>query len=1112
MRFAVKMMSERKRKQKWSLNPRGKSWSDDPNSFGQKLLQKMGWSAGKGLGANEDGMTDHIRVAYKNDTKGMGFKIKDDQWSEHESNFTELLNSLGGAKNESMNDSKIESLEKKSQTSKARVHYHKFTRGKDLSRYSEKDLANIFGKKSLTDLLKPQTKTEEENNEKENVETKSFGVVTHNGGNMLDYFKNKLGNLKNISSDSVLKSTNNEYDVDIGKPSFGLGFSGSGNLKEENQEFVSEQNGEKPMHKKNDQVDNFRKSCFGLGYDRYNKNESKTKSKFMSFVKATETEVKKPLKFGISEIKKNDDKDVENSDNERQTVGFGFKTNSNLSKIQSSFKSFVKGSDQLKGDEDIIKVNKKRKTFADDGEKEDKRAKKLKTNESKISTIKPSFVSFIQENSTAEHENAGDDCKTKKKKNKNKKNDIPDECKTEEKDNEIVENGLEKKKKKKREQVKSDETLETSNVNEDIPSKKGKKRKSESELDIAFTPVKKKFKNFEDLHTLQDEEKIVETPNKKSKKNKNDKKIKDANNENGLANPAFDPLYNEISIQKHNLDAIVEEPENLAVSPDDEVRKQKSEKGDTSLPSKSEKKKKKSKNIEGIDNPCVEDTSRLNESLESIGDSKKQKKKKSKNIEGIDNPCVEDISRLNESVESIGDSKKQKKKKSKKIVGIDNPCVEETSGFDLSLQSIDDSTVESKTQKKNKKKSKNTEGIDNPCAEDASRLDESTQSIHEINEESKKQKKKKLKNIEGSDKSCVEETSGLDVSLQSIDDSIAESKTQKKEKKKSKKEQKPLTNGIENSAFNENYQCNTEDNKFELKKKIKQEDKVPAVGDEENKKKKKNKKNKIVEEVEPSGSEQSVVEPTKKKKELLSVENPCFVSDDSLVSLEATPNKYEVKRSKKNGNLGIVNPGLDLTSPTPPNDKKEETLIEDMPIIDDNSLMLNVVCTPIIKKGDNAKLQRRKSVRFSDVNHSIIIDNTDSPANLRKNGGGAFDNAGYDQFGNRIEESLDTLNKQLDDYQAEVENDLNEAKMQVMVGEVGDPDGENELLPNGDCKLKFKYANFGRMPPWMKKKNVFTARSSYRHLIKGDIVLMFKNSNMHDIKGYNEHLKTTSTS
>lgn len=98
--------------------------------------------------------------------------------------------------------------------------------------------------------------------------------------------------------------------------------------------------------------------------------------------------------------------------------------------------------------------------------------------------------------------------------------------------------------------------------------------------------MKKKFKNFEDLHTLQDEEKIVETPNKKSKKNKNDKKIKDANNENGLANPAFDPLYNEISIQKHNLDAIVEEPENLAVSPDDEVRKQKSEKGDTSLPSK----------------------------------------------------------------------------------------------------------------------------------------------------------------------------------------------------------------------------------------------------------------------------------------------------------------------------------------------------------------------------------------------------------------------------------------------------------------------------------------------------------------------------------------------
>lgn len=30
----------------------------------------MGWSKGKGLGAKEDGITEHIRVSYKHDSKG----------------------------------------------------------------------------------------------------------------------------------------------------------------------------------------------------------------------------------------------------------------------------------------------------------------------------------------------------------------------------------------------------------------------------------------------------------------------------------------------------------------------------------------------------------------------------------------------------------------------------------------------------------------------------------------------------------------------------------------------------------------------------------------------------------------------------------------------------------------------------------------------------------------------------------------------------------------------------------------------------------------------------------------------------------------------------------
>lgn len=36
-----------RRKQKWSVDPRNTAWSKDESKFGQKMLEKMGWSKGK---------------------------------------------------------------------------------------------------------------------------------------------------------------------------------------------------------------------------------------------------------------------------------------------------------------------------------------------------------------------------------------------------------------------------------------------------------------------------------------------------------------------------------------------------------------------------------------------------------------------------------------------------------------------------------------------------------------------------------------------------------------------------------------------------------------------------------------------------------------------------------------------------------------------------------------------------------------------------------------------------------------------------------------------------------------------------------------------------------
>lgn len=90
------MLAEPRRKKR-SLNLRGKNnWSDDPDKFGSKLMQKMGWTPGKGLGLNEDGKVDNVKVRFKDDNGGVGFADKNDQWTSHETNFEELLRNLHG--------------------------------------------------------------------------------------------------------------------------------------------------------------------------------------------------------------------------------------------------------------------------------------------------------------------------------------------------------------------------------------------------------------------------------------------------------------------------------------------------------------------------------------------------------------------------------------------------------------------------------------------------------------------------------------------------------------------------------------------------------------------------------------------------------------------------------------------------------------------------------------------------------------------------------------------------------------------------------------------------------------------------------------------------------
>jgi len=192
-------LAEPRRRQKWTLNPRGNLWANDQSKFGQKLMEKMGWEKGRGLGANQDGMVDHITLKHKDNTKGIGFQGHDDTWLAHQDDFQNVLAALNvehGDAGKNMDEAeKKATLSEISKKSKRRVHYQKFVKGKDSSNYSADDLGCILGTKS--DKLKgksepssPQNASEEEDSVEEN--DKNFVQR----GSYTDYFAAKMAALK----------------------------------------------------------------------------------------------------------------------------------------------------------------------------------------------------------------------------------------------------------------------------------------------------------------------------------------------------------------------------------------------------------------------------------------------------------------------------------------------------------------------------------------------------------------------------------------------------------------------------------------------------------------------------------------------------------------------------------------------------------------------------------------------------------------------------------------------------------------------------------------------------------------------------------------------------
>ncbi|XP_068144396.1 LOW QUALITY PROTEIN: PIN2/TERF1-interacting telomerase inhibitor 1 [Drosophila tropicalis] len=472
------MLAEPRRRKRYNLCPRGKALYEDDNRFGTKMLEKMGWSKGRGLGANEDGQQEFVRVRFKNDAEGLGFEARDDQWTTHEEGFNGLLKALNGEASEGENAApapaseedearpafgfgfktneadpaptqknqlkeKISgiSLEERSKESKARVHYKKFTRGKDLSQYSEKDLANIFGKKATDDTEQTTKEATPPPPEKKDTDPNFAGVQTLSTGlSVQDYFKHKMEAMKNR-----IKNNSNTTPLT------------NGNEEQKDKEIVEEKPVEVLPKKKKKKKDKERELAEELEINEEATPKKKKKSKKSNKEKEETKENYQELDDETTTTKKKKNKD---------------KIEKNVEIIpEESAKKKKKKKD--KPEIEDVKIIKE--IVSEESSKKRKRSKiEIEVNELEEDTKSSSVAEEAKQNVEDPVEEPP---LKKRKKSKKNKNELVEELLT--KDDEI-------KKTKKRIRVADDCPTEETEV---IPKKKKKKSKKEDKTNGDVLPT-----------------------------------------------------------------------------------------------------------------------------------------------------------------------------------------------------------------------------------------------------------------------------------------------------------------------------------------------------------------------------------------------------------------------------------------------------------------------------------------------------------------------------------------------------------------------------------------------------------------------------------------------
>jgi len=138
------LLAEPKYKQKWSVDPNNLNWKKNEykTSFGHKMMSKMGWAEGQGLGKTSQGMTRHITAKTKNNMFGIGCNMKNNsEWVAGQDEFNAVLKML----NDNDTSALAETKRSKKRAIQRRALNSRFVKAKNLSEAKTGDMKAIFG-------------------------------------------------------------------------------------------------------------------------------------------------------------------------------------------------------------------------------------------------------------------------------------------------------------------------------------------------------------------------------------------------------------------------------------------------------------------------------------------------------------------------------------------------------------------------------------------------------------------------------------------------------------------------------------------------------------------------------------------------------------------------------------------------------------------------------------------------------------------------------------------------------------------------------------------------------------------------------------------------------